>query len=381
MRIAFYAPMKPLSHPHPSGDQVIGRALFSWLQGRGHQLEEVSRLRSRWIYHHPWRCLQALLEIRRVERRLRRQPVDCWLTHHCYYKAPDLLGPGIAGRLSLPYVIFQPSYATKYRRRLLSAPGFYLNRRALVAADRCLSNRRQDLAALGRIVAPERLLFIPPSLALGLFRPSSEARERLRRGWQVGGRTVILTAAMFRDDVKTLGLERVLESCLNLSQGGHDFVLVIAGDGSQRARLERLARGLPPGMVRFVGRLQPGEMAAFYSAGDIFVFPGINESLGMVYLEAQACGLPVVAYDNGGIGGVVEDGRCGFLTPLDDGPAFERAIARLLADRELRGRMGAAARDTVLRNNDLERNYDLIERVLQELVAGNRTEMNGGGRV
>jgi len=370
MRIAFYAPMKSLSHPHPSGDQVIGRGLFSWLQGQGHQVEEVSRLRSRWIYHHPWRCLQAFLEMRRVERRLRREPVDCWLTHHCYYKAPDLLGPWVSKRLSLPYLIFQPSYATKYRKRFSSAPGFYLNRSALMRADRCLTNRRQDLDDLGRIIERERIVFVPPSLNLDRFYPNSEARERLRAIWKVGGRTVLLSAAMFRDDVKTIGLVRVLESCQRLWRAGHDFVLLIAGDGCQRGQLERLARKLPEGMVRFVGRLRPEEMAAFYSAGDLFVFPGINESLGMVYLEAQACGLPVVAYANGGIAGVVEAEHCGFLTPVNDDPAFDRAIVRLLEDGSLRRQMGEAALGAVRKKHDLGHNYARIDRVLMELTGG-----------
>jgi hypothetical protein len=50
MRIAFYAPLKPLGHPHPSGDLVIGTGLYQFLEGRGHVLERVSRFRSRWIY-------------------------------------------------------------------------------------------------------------------------------------------------------------------------------------------------------------------------------------------------------------------------------------------------------------------------------------------
>ncbi|NOR22952.1 MAG: hypothetical protein GQ542_00915, partial [Desulforhopalus sp.] len=50
MRIAFYAPLKPLGHPHPSGDLVIGTGLYQFLQGRGHRLESVSQFRARWIY-------------------------------------------------------------------------------------------------------------------------------------------------------------------------------------------------------------------------------------------------------------------------------------------------------------------------------------------
>ncbi len=368
MRIAFYAPFKPLDHPRPSGDQTIGRSLFRWFQEQGHQVREISRLRTRWIFRHPLEMAASILEQRRVLAELKEYPVDCWFTHHSYYKAPDLLGPFIRTNLQLPYVLFQPSYATKYRKKPATAPGFYLNRRALLAADCCLTNRRRDMVDLERIVAPGRLFFIPPALSTQRFSRDQQARERLRTKWQAGDRTVILSAAMFRDDVKSLGLARVLESCIRLQARGEQFLLVIAGDGCKRVWLEQLARRLSEDSVRFVGRLQPEEMREFYSAGDFFVFPGINESLGMVYLEAQACGLPVVAYANGGIDGVVEQGKTGFLTKLNDDAAFDAAILRLLQDKPLRQQMGRAAEFSVQKNHDLQKNYQQIDRIIEDLV-------------
>ena len=79
-----------------------------------------------------------------------------------------------------------------------------------------------------------------------------------------------------------------------------------------RGRQGKGAAGLPGresslgDRVLFAGRIDRDRMFELYSGADLFVFPGINESLGMVYLEAQSCGLPVVAYDNGGIPEVVE---------------------------------------------------------------------------
>lgn len=368
MRIAFYAPFKPLTHPRPSGDQTIGRSLFAWLQEQGHQVREVSRLRTRWIYHYPLQMAASGLEQRRVLAQLQKDPVDCWFTHHCYYKAPDLLGPFIQTNLQIPYVLFQPSYATKYRRKRATAPGFYLNRRALLAADCCLTNRRQDMDDLRRIVDREKILFIPPAISPDTFSRDEQARVRLRARWRAGERTVVLSAAMFRDDVKSEGLARVLESCFRLQARGEQFLLVIAGDGCKRDWLEQLARRLPEDSVRFVGRLQGREMRDFYSAGDVFVFPGINESLGMVYLEAQACGLPVVAYANGGIDGVVEQGKTGFLTEFKNDAAFDGAILRLLQDKPLRQQMGRAAEFSVRKNHDLQKNYQQIDRIIEDLV-------------
>ena len=103
-------------------------------------------------------------------------------------------------------------------------------------------------------------------------------------------------------------------------------------------------------------------------AGELFAFPGIRESLGMVYLEAQSCGLPVVAFDNGGIPEVVAREETGFLVPMYDEKRFVAAVETLLSDPERRRRMGAAAAARVRRRHDLDRNYEIVQRVLERMV-------------
>jgi glycosyltransferase involved in cell wall biosynthesis len=98
----------------------------------------------------------------------------------------------------------------------------------------------------------------------------------------------------------------------------------------------------------------------------------------MVYLEAQACGVPVVAYENGGIAGVVEQRKTGFLTELHNDAAFDGAIGTLLQDKTLREKMGRAALEHVRHNHDLQHNYLQIEQALQKLVVGFK---KGNGRV
>ena len=373
MRIAFYAPMKPLDHPNPSGDVAIARSIFSWLQQRGHHLTIPSRIRARWIYWRPWRMAAALVEQKKLVRRLQRTPVDLWFTSHCYYKAPDILGPAVCRRLGIPYVIFQPSYATKYRRRWQTRAGFYLNRTALRSARLLISNRRHDLADLRRLVPDRRLFFLRPGIRTSRFSFDARARRELRRQWGTGGRPVLLSAAMFRRDVKSRGIAAVIASCLQLHRRGYDFLLVIAGDGVERDRLQRLATRLPPEKVLFTGRIEPDRMAALYSAADLFVFPGFRESLGMVFLEAQSCGLPVVAYDNGGIPEVVAADQTGILCPLDDEDAFDRAVATLLDNPARRRDMGQRAARHVRQHHDLDRICLQLEQALMAL-AGPATE-------
>lgn len=377
MRIAFYAPFKPLGHPHPSGDLIIAGSLFDHLRERGHDVQVISTLRSRWIFWKPWNLIRALVEKKRITRQLSGNGVDLWFTYHTYYKAPDLLGPDVCASLHIPYVIFQGIYSTRVSRNRLTRPGFVLNRKALLAADLVLTNRRDDLVNLRRLLPSERLHYLPPGIHPERFARDENARKRRRGQWQAGNRPVIVAAAMFRPDVKTKGLVKVIESCGRLLRQGHDFLLVIAGDGRERRRLVSLATKLLGKGVVFTGRIEREQMYEVYSGGDLFVFPGINESLGMVYLEAQSCGLPVVAYNNGGIPEVVSDGRTGLLTGLFDDRRFDQAILRLLTDREERQRMGAMAAAHVRRHHDLARNYSRLEQLLFQAVHGreNRLEL------
>lgn len=368
MRICFYNPFKPLGHSHPSGDLIIARSLFDYLQQKGHQIKLISDYRARWVFWRPWMWPRLLLERKRALRHLTKNPCDLWFTYHSYYKAPDLLGPFVAKRLQVPYVIFQGIYATKRSKKVRTWPGFALNRRSLCSARFIFTNKQVDLLNLRRLIPRERIGFVSPGIDPAAFAHDADARSELRRRWQAGRDPVILSAAMFRPDVKTAGLMQVLRTCGALARQGFRFQLVIAGDGREREKLERLARQQVPDRVRFLGKLSAREMTRFYSAGDLFVFPGIGESLGMVFLEAQSCGLPVVAYANGGVPEVVRDGETGHLVPLGDEAGYARAVASLLTDPDRRHQMGRAAADYVRRYHDLSVNYRRMEQILRGLV-------------
>lgn len=371
MRIAFYAPFKPLGHPNPSGDLTIGTGLHDFLS-RGNEVVQVSHLRNRWIYWKPWQWPLACLERLRAERAAKG--CDLWLTYHTYYKAPDLLGPFCARRLSVPYAVFQGIYSTKTRRSLKTYPGFLLNRAALRAASVVFSNKQDDLTNLARIISNDRLHYVPPGIFPEQFAFDPKARERLRREWGTGDRSVILSAAMFRDDVKTQGLTFLLETCGKLAAQGKDFLLALAGDGVMRPHLEALAREQLPGRVIFLGKVPREKLFENYSAADVFAFPGIRESLGMVFLEAQSCGLPVVAFDGWGIPEVVANGETGLLCRPFDEEAFRTAMARLLDDATLRRGMGRTASDRVRLHHDLNRNYRQVESTLRKVAR--RTQGN-----
>jgi glycosyltransferase involved in cell wall biosynthesis len=348
---------------------MIGRGIYTFLETQGHQLITVSRLRSRWIYWKPLQLLRARLLQQRIGARLCREPVDLWLTYHSYYKAPDILGPQVCARARIPYVIIQPSFGTRVSRSWKTRPGYRLNRKALLAADALITDRSRDYTNLQRIVPTTVLYRIKPGLDPALFTFSHDGRRRLRRKWQTGTRPVILAAAMFRSDVKTRSIIRLLKSCLRIRGHGLDFQLVLVGDGPEKNNIAALAAQLPDDTVLFAGKIDRSRMADFYSAADIFAFPGINESLGMVFLEAQSCGLPVIACNNGGIPEVVHDSVTGLLTPLEDPAAFDRALVQLLTHPQQRKDMGRAAAEYVRQEHDSNTNYLQMEQILVQTAA------------
>ena len=269
---------------------------------------------------------------------------------------------------NIPYVIFQGIFSTKRRRHPKTWPGFVLNRAALKSARHIFTNRHDDWKNLKRLIPEDRLTYVKPGILTETFGFDPDARQQLRREWGVGSEPVILSAAMFRRDVKTEGLSFLIRSCGRLLNSGISFQLVIAGDGKERIKLQQLADRHLPGRTRFVGKIAREQMHRFYSAGDMFVFPGIRESLGMVFLESQSCGLPVVAFHNGGIPEVVVDGETGFLTPVFASASFEAAIRKLVLNKDLRRVMGQKAALHVREHHHLIRNYRGMEKVLLNIV-------------
>lgn len=378
MRIAFHAPFKPLDHPTPSGDRTIGEGLYRFLESRGEQLTVVSRLRTRDLCGRPWLWPRVLLERWLALRACRRSRAELFLSYHVYWKAPDLIGPWCARRLGLPYVIFQAAYSTKRRKDPRGWLGYHLNRHALLAAEHVFVNRRLDQANLLRLLPEERVSYVTPGIFPEQFAFDAAARRELRTMWGARGRPVILAAAMMRSDVKSQGLEFLLRALAPLA-ARRDFLAVLVGEGPEQGRLMELADALMPGRVHFPGLIPRSEMSRIYSAADVFAFPGIRESLGMVFLEAQSCGLPVVAFADGGIPEVVEQGVTGYLTPVHDPAAYAAAVERLLADEPRREKMGRAAAKRVRERHDLNRNYLQVESRLAEVLRDHRLRRAMGG--
>ncbi len=142
--------------------------------------------------------------------------------------------------------------------------------------------------------------------------------------------------------------------------------LVLIGDGPEKEHAEDLCREL--GVERhalFLGNQDI--MEELMPLADVFLLPSLQESFGLVALEAMSAGVPVVASNIGGLPEVVANGQTGFLHDPDDEEGQAASVLRLLADPALRGRMGRAARRLAERRFGVDEAVDRYERVYRRV--------------
>jgi phosphatidylinositol alpha-1,6-mannosyltransferase len=172
--------------------------------------------------------------------------------------------------------------------------------------------------------------------------------------------------------VSRKGIDTTLAALPALLPDFPGLTYVVAGDGPDRPRLEKLAAGLGvSGAVQFAGRVAGDRLPALFREAHLFVMPVREETagasvegFGIVYLEASASGLPVVAAASGGAAEAVHDGLTGLVVPPDDPQALTAALRRLLGDADLRRQMGRAGRQWV----ESEMNWDRAAREFAALL-------------
>ena len=192
-------------------------------------------------------------------------------------------------------------------------------------------------------VPPHRVLFLPNGVDPELYRPRPpDAALADRLG--IGDRRVVLTAGSMN---YAAGLEVALDAAAMLAQRG--VILLLVGGGSDRARLETLAKHRHLANVRFLGPVSPEEVAALYSITDIGLMtladsPLFEGTRPARILPAMASGVPVVYSGRGEGARLLADAGAGLVTPPQDAAALAAAIGQLLDDPQMAARMGSAGR-------------------------------------
>lgn len=178
-----------------------------------------------------------------------------------------------------------------------------------------------------------------------LFRPPVRRRKRER------DRLTVLCVGRLAPDK---GHALLLEALSSLPASAARRVrVVIAGDGPERATLQRRASGLGEAHPTFLGAVGQDRILSLYADADIFCLPSLAEGLPVVLMEAMAMGLPVITTRIMGIPELVTDGVCGLLVPPGRADALATALVTLLEDEDLRWSLGKAARERVIRDYDI----------------------------
>jgi len=369
MRIAFYAPLKPPDHPVASGDRNIARALMQALTAAGHDVVLASRLRSLDSRGDEarQRRLHALgdrLAARLAARLASDRRPDAWFTYHVHHKAPDLLGPFATRALGIPYVIAEASIAGKQ----VDGPwlaGYARACAAVRAADLVVSLNPADVAGVaGARPAGAAAASLAPFIDVASFAGNAAPATPKPRA-----RVRLATVAMMRPRAK-LASYRVLASALEALRD-LDWQLAIVGDGPARADVEAAFAPIHD-RITWLGAREPADIASLLRASEVFLWPAIDEAIGLVFLEAQACGVPVVGAATPGVAAVVSADRTGQLEPVGDVAAFAAATRRLISDAALRGRMSAAAFVYVRECHDVPRAATQLDALLRGACAAHR---------
>jgi glycosyltransferase involved in cell wall biosynthesis len=225
-----------------------------------------------------------------------------------------------------------------WRRRMTGATT-RLEEHALLAADaiQVMNPWMLDVAlSLNEHRAGVDIRLAPPGVDASAFRPNFARRDS----------RYVLSVGRFDDPRKNITL--LLEAFAVIADRVPDVALVTAGATAPPAEFDAavVAAGLA-GRVRHVARPSHADLVKLYQGAEVFALSSDEEGLGVVLLEAMACGVPVVSTRSGGPDGVISEGRDGYLVDRHSADQLGARLLDLLTQRELRDRMGTEARRTI----------------------------------
>jgi glycosyltransferase involved in cell wall biosynthesis len=303
------------------------------------------------------RLLGALL-LSRVRQLHRHSPVHVIHAHAalpCGHAAAFL-----SRRLGIPFVVtihgldvfngcFEKGIAAGWRRK--ASLSVYQSARKVI----CISDKVQRLLTdgMGAAVAAE---VVYNGTDPGRFAPGS-ARNQTS--------TILIVGNLLAGK----GHELVLRALHRMKDSHPDLQCRMIGEGADRDRFARLAGDLGiSDRVHFLGRRSRSEVAEAMRNCTVFALPSRYEGLGCVYLEAMACGKPVIACRGQGIDELIHHGSNGWLIPVDGLEQLVQALQALLGNTEMRVRIGQAARQTILDKLTLSHQAENLVRIYEEAV-------------
>lgn len=208
---------------------------------------------------------------------------------------------------------------------------------------------KKELVKLG--AKDEKVIIVHPCPDRTLLDKLDEKIvEQLRQKYNLNNKKIILSVGRL---VKRKGFDRIIESLPKVLKQIDNLVYVIVGEGLERDNLKSLVEKLNFKNVIFTGQVSQKELGGFYSLCDVFIMTpkqlanGDVEGFGMVYLEANMFGKPVIAVDSGGVGDAVADNINGILLKSDSIANISQIIIKLITNDNLRNTLGWQGKERV----------------------------------
>ena len=180
-------------------------------------------------------------------------------------------------------------------------------------------------------IAPEKIAVIPTPVDLEKFKAFEPEKVKQIKD-DYFNKKIILYAGRL---VKVKNLPLLLKAVAMIRNSKHNIILLIIGEGGEKAKLKRKVRRLEiEDVVVFISSAPQKDLVNYYHAADVFVLPSFSESLGKVLIEAGAAGCPVVSTETTGARDVVVEGRTGYLVPIGDENVMVEKILKVLRMEE-----------------------------------------------
>ncbi len=275
----------------------------------------------------------AAAYVRAVGQAIRRGGYDGVVCGHLHL-AP--LAAAAAALRRVPFLLvvhgieaWGPPHWPATRGRLATAVLGAAARRARRVVSVSALTRGRFAARFG--VSEARITVVPNGVDLSAFGPAPPRPDLVER-YGLAGKTVLMTLARLSPDERYKGVDETIAALPALAAHVPDVAYLVCGGGTDRARLERVAHehGVADRVV-FAGYVPEADKADHYRLADAFVMPGRGEGFGIVYLEALACGVPVVASALDASREAVRDGLLGGVVDPDDQAALVSGIRDALA--------------------------------------------------
>ncbi|MDR0493282.1 MAG: glycosyltransferase family 4 protein [Nitrososphaerota archaeon] len=191
-----------------------------------------------------------------------------------------------------------------------------------------------------------KVRIVPNGVDIGRFKPANADAAKQQFG--LGTEQCVLFVGSL---IPRKGLPFLVETAKRVIAKRADIKFLIAGDGPLRRNLHETIKsaGLTANFL-FLGQVKDEVLPLLYNCADVFILPSVQEGQGIVLLEAQSSGKPVVAFDIGGVNEAVRNGETGLLVDRGDVDGFAEAVLKLIGDGVLRERMGLNGRRVVSEN-------------------------------